>query len=265
MRRIKRVFPIMIVASASIVVAFAANAAETKFRPARGQEPVVGRYLVRLDPAIAAEGAGTTAQALMRAYSGQLELSASSDERTFSVTMLPSRARSLSADPRVREVVEVVQDERDAPPANGKNQSVASRHLVPIAQESSSSGTYLYDGAGNIKSIGSDVFAYDVLGRLKEATLQVNNVSNYQSYTYDSFGNRTGATRSAPVRRMCGKHGLRSGCQRQQAEQSSVWRHVRRRRQCHERIRRRLHVRRLRHGHQRHSRERCTRLRVYGG
>src|SRR3954453_9509097 len=49
-----------------------------------------------------------------------------------------------------------------------------------------------YDGSGDIKSIGSDTFFYDVEGRLKQATVQ----GNQQSYTYDAFGNRTSATRA---------------------------------------------------------------------
>lgn len=51
-------------------------------------------------------------------------------------------------------------------------------------------GTYLYDGSGNIKSIGSDTYAYDEVGRLKQAT--VNGAA--QTYTYDSYGNMVGMT-----------------------------------------------------------------------
>ena len=47
------------------------------------------------------------------------------------------------------------------------------------------SGTYAYDGSGNITAVGSDSYRYDEAQRLKTAT-----VSGVPSeYTYDSFGN----------------------------------------------------------------------------
>jgi RHS repeat-associated protein len=51
-------------------------------------------------------------------------------------------------------------------------------------------GGYTYDGAGNIKTIGADLFHYDHLGRLKEATVAGLN----EKYTYDGFGNRKAVT-----------------------------------------------------------------------
>jgi len=53
-------------------------------------------------------------------------------------------------------------------------------------------GTLLYDGAGNIKSFGSRLFAYDRVSRLKEANLQP--FSKAQTYTFDSFGNLNSIT-----------------------------------------------------------------------
>jgi RHS repeat-associated protein len=52
------------------------------------------------------------------------------------------------------------------------------------------SGTYTYDGSGNITAIGSDTFLYDAEGRLKTAVIRA--VTG--SYTYDAFGNRKTAT-----------------------------------------------------------------------
>jgi RHS repeat-associated protein len=52
------------------------------------------------------------------------------------------------------------------------------------------SGTYTYDGSGNITAIGSDTFLYDLEGRL--VTAVVRGVTG--SYTYDAFGNRKTAT-----------------------------------------------------------------------
>src|ERR1700720_4258485 len=94
-----------------------AEGASSKYRPAPGTEPVIGRYLVTLDSSVATDVAAASAEVLAHSYGGQLELYTSSDGRTFAVSMLPSRARSLSADPRVREVVEVQRDTREAPPS----------------------------------------------------------------------------------------------------------------------------------------------------
>lgn len=51
-----------------------------------------------------------------------------------------------------------------------------------------SSGTYAYDTAGNIRSMGSDTFDYDLLHRLTSA-----NGAGYptQSFSYDAYGNMT--------------------------------------------------------------------------
>src|SRR5262249_30265688 len=50
------------------------------------------------------------------------------------------------------------------------------------------SGTYQYDGAGNITNIGSDYVLYDTVSRVTEASAYGSgNVS--QRYTYDTFGN----------------------------------------------------------------------------
>ena len=50
-------------------------------------------------------------------------------------------------------------------------------------------GTYLYDGSGNIKQIGADTYKYDAAGRLTHSI--VNGVT--EEYGYDSFGNLTRA------------------------------------------------------------------------
>jgi len=59
------------------------------------------------------------------------------------------------------------------------------------------SGSYLYDGAGNIKAIGSDWYVYDLFGRLVKGTadIQRSGVFSIQNYTYDAFGNRTSVSR----------------------------------------------------------------------
>ncbi len=47
-------------------------------------------------------------------------------------------------------------------------------------------GSYVYDGTGNIKSIGTEQYRYDRYGRLKTATVAPGRT---QSATYDAFGN----------------------------------------------------------------------------
>jgi len=65
------------------------------------------------------------------------------------------------------------------------NTRVAANSLPPWT-----SGTYKYDGAGNIWAIGNDTFTYDSLSRL--AAANVKGVS--ETYTYDAFGNLTQKT-----------------------------------------------------------------------
>jgi RHS repeat-associated protein len=58
-----------------------------------------------------------------------------------------------------------------------------------------SSGTYKYDGAGNITKIGTDWFRYDKVRRLVASAvhdgLTGGGTEKQQSYTYDTFGNIT--------------------------------------------------------------------------
>lgn len=61
------------------------------------------------------------------------------------------------------------------------------------------SGTYVYDGSGNIVRVGADGYVYDTAGRLVSGTAdqQQRGGTNRQEYTYDSFGNRlTSSTNS---------------------------------------------------------------------
>ena len=172
-----------------------ANAAEPRFHPVPGAMPVIGRYVVTLADSVAEDLVESSVRGMAMTYSGQLEPRPSANARQFAITMEPARARTLSADPRVREVVEVPQSDEAGSAASSTAPSRAdlSRHgLVPVAQDSSSSGTYLYDGSGNIKFIGSDSFVYDSVGRLKVATVQ----GSQQTYTYDAFGNRILTTRA---------------------------------------------------------------------
>ena len=52
-------------------------------------------------------------------------------------------------------------------------------------------GTYAYDGAGNVKSIGADVFTYDGVSRLVQGTAQQGAFA--EASVHDAFGNRVRA------------------------------------------------------------------------
>ncbi|MEO7418869.1 MAG: hypothetical protein ABI163_17550, partial [Thermoanaerobaculia bacterium] len=58
-----------------------------------------------------------------------------------------------------------------------------------------SSGAYGYDGAGNIKTLGTSWYTYDKVNRLVSATLydgpSGGGTQKQQSYTFDAFGNLT--------------------------------------------------------------------------
>jgi RHS repeat-associated protein len=53
------------------------------------------------------------------------------------------------------------------------------------------SGTYTYDGVGNVKSIGANYYRYDRVSRLTEGTAEYVSGSNHkrQTYAYDTYGN----------------------------------------------------------------------------
>jgi len=53
------------------------------------------------------------------------------------------------------------------------------------------SGTYLYDGAGNVKAIGASRFVYDALSRLTEGRVVANGSTHTQTVQFDPFGNLT--------------------------------------------------------------------------
>jgi RHS repeat-associated protein len=56
------------------------------------------------------------------------------------------------------------------------------------------SGAYAYDGAGNIKSIGTDRFRYDQVSRLIRAELREIAPDQYEDYVFDMFSNLTEIT-----------------------------------------------------------------------
>jgi RHS repeat-associated protein len=111
------------------------------------------------------------------------------------ITLSPAALAALKADPKVRYIEQVGGDPApdDAPligvPADPQPGAASSqaRRLTPRALGNTpwSSGTYLYDGAGNIVSIGGDNYLYDGVQRLKQSSTQ----GTPETYTYDGFGN----------------------------------------------------------------------------
>ncbi len=55
-------------------------------------------------------------------------------------------------------------------------------------------GTYLYDGAGNITDIGTSLFDYDSVSRLTYSEVSTSNGLATETNTYDAFGNRIAAS-----------------------------------------------------------------------
>ena len=187
---------IVVLLSLTLTGVAVVNAQESKFHPVPGVPPVIGHYLVTLSGSVSDELLEVSPRILAQQYDGRLEHASSTDTRQFAVALRPSRAKSMSGDPRVREVMELPRPNDAESPVStiAPSRADLTRHgLLPAAQDSTSTGIYLYDGAGNIKAIGTDSFLYDSVGRLTKATVQ----GSQQSYTYDAFGNRTSATRAA--------------------------------------------------------------------
>src|ERR1700756_124842 len=141
-----------------------------KFQPS-GAGLGIDRYVVTLAENIAEDDLGALKRELALTYGARLEASTASDGRRFVVIMLPARARLLSADDRVSEVSEApLTTPVPRPSGYGDN---------------GHSGTYSYDGAGNITAIGPDASFYDTAQRLVRSVTR----GVQEDYSYDAFGN----------------------------------------------------------------------------
>src|SRR5438045_6069872 len=67
-------------------------------------------------------------------------------------------------------------------------------HQPNVESSDWNSGTYVYDGAGNITQIGTDRYLYDPVNRLRSAS--VKGTAKTQTYTYDGCGKSLTAPRS---------------------------------------------------------------------
>jgi len=154
-----------------------------KFQPSGSGEAATGRYLVTLADEAVTDDLGTLERELAVLYGGRIETSGSTGVQQFAITMLPSRARLLSGDPRVSEVVEMPRTTDSASPPR------FTQHPSGFG-DNGQSGTYTYDGAGNISAIGADTYVYDTAQRLVHSVTR----GVPEDYTYDAFGNRKSAT-----------------------------------------------------------------------
>jgi len=184
-----RIAAVLLVILATLTAAVSANGAtRPRFRPAVVGSAGDGRYVVTLAEDATMEDPAALRQELALIYGAKLEGNASSDARQFTVTTASARARLLSADFRVVDVVEVPIT------APAPSQTPASRaHLTPRPAgygDNGQSGTYAYDGAGNIIAIGADTYVYDGAQRLVSSVTR----GVQENYTYDAYGNRTSAT-----------------------------------------------------------------------
>ncbi len=162
------------------------GATRPKFRPSTPGGAGDSRYVITLVEDAAVDDPAVLRKELALIYGVKLEVNDSSGARQFTVTTSSGRARLLSADPRVIEVVEV-------PVMTSVSTPASSVHLKPQPTgygDNGQSGTYTYDGAGNITAIGPDTFVYDSAQRLVSSVTR----GVQENYTYDAYGNRTSAT-----------------------------------------------------------------------
>src|SRR4051812_47340004 len=172
-------------------------ATRPKFQPSGSGDAGIGRYVVTLAQDTVGDDLGALKRELALTYGARLEANFSSDVQQFVVTMLPARARLLSADPRVSEVAEVPLTTTVAgspeTPAVGLPSAPSPRRFKPQPSgfgDNGQSGTYTYDGAGNITAIGADTYRYDTAQRLVRSVTR----GVQEDYSYDAFGNRKSAT-----------------------------------------------------------------------
>jgi RHS repeat-associated protein len=191
-----------------------ASASAGRFVPADAPAAGLGRYRVALDTTRIDDPDAAVTQ-LLSICRCRIEPYAEEGFTGFLVSATPSAARMLSSDPRVSVVEELV-SEAAAPTAApavipsaeretwAGGEAVTAPRTEPVATaalhipESNAgitawdTGTYTYDGSGNIRSIGTtQIYTYDLYGRLAYAKVQA---SRFQRFSYDRFGNLLNTT-----------------------------------------------------------------------
>ena len=196
MKRIKIALLVYVVLISGLVTVGAAT--RPKFQPSGSVDAGIdGRYVVTLSEDTVGDDLGVLKQELAALYGARIEANSSSAGQQFAVTMMPSRARLLSADPRVSEVAEVPLTTTAAATPEMLPVALPSvpspRRLTPQPSgygDNGQSGTYTYDGAGNVTAIGADTYRYDTAQRLVSSVTR----GVQEDYSYDAFGNRKSAT-----------------------------------------------------------------------
>ena len=159
-----------------VTLLFSAVAALGDTAPAASQaDSQIASYVVTLR-----DGSTDFAASIVHMYGGKLERR---DASSFTLRISAARARRLASDPRVRSVV-----------------ALSSGRAVVEASAPKELGPYIYDGAGNIQSMATEKFAYDLAGRLTDASL----LPGRQQFSYDAFGNRTTAATTGNMTRCNG-------------------------------------------------------------
>lgn len=145
-----------------LAVLLVAAATAGEFLPGDRPQHGYGRYRVSMAVVEGVDDPSVLGRQLSGAFGGKIE---SVSEASAVVRMTERSARMWSEHPRVLVVEEIVAD-------NGN--------------ETWTTGTYSYDGAGNVKSIDTTKFTYDAFGRLTKGG---SGGGHHQSYTYDNYGN----------------------------------------------------------------------------
>ena len=159
-----------------VTLLFSTVAALGGTAPAASQaDSEIASYVVTLR-----DGSTDAVASIVHMYGGKLERR---DASSFTLRISAARARRLASDPRVRSVV-----------------ALSSGRAVVETSAPKELGPYIYDGAGNIQSMATEKFAYDLAGRLTDASL----LPGRQQFSYDAFGNRTTAATTGNMTRCNG-------------------------------------------------------------
>jgi RHS repeat-associated protein len=125
------------------------------------------------------DDAAAVAKRLAATYRGEIErpVEAAGDTFTMAIVLDTREAALLARDPHVEAVVQT------------STAALPSAPLHPVQGHSATDwtlGNYAYDGSGNIRKIGSDLFVYDGKNRVVRADA---GAGFQQEYGYDGFGN----------------------------------------------------------------------------
>ncbi|HKR62131.1 MAG TPA: hypothetical protein VJZ00_00255, partial [Thermoanaerobaculia bacterium] len=149
-----------------------------------------GRYRVAVKVAEGADRDQTVAE-VAAIYRARLEPFREIAFDGFVGLMSSASAELMRKDPRVVSVEELPQMEPPAPSPAMVEEKRPQEVRTPVAHTGSetwTTGSYSYDGSGNIRSMGSDTFVYDAFGRVTSGAA---GPGRRQDYTYDRFGNLT--------------------------------------------------------------------------